>query len=75
SFDLGALREMPHAEKEDVSHVLLAWRGLDNPDPGHFLLDHARLKSSPGGMYLTTGLEWSKDGNALFCNLKKWENK
>ena len=75
SYDLGVLREMPHEEKEDISHVLLAWRGLDQDEPEHFKVDHAKLKAFPKEMYIAPGLEWSKDGETLFCNLKKWEKK
>ncbi len=28
-MDLAVMREKAHEEKEDVSHVLLAWKGLD----------------------------------------------
>ncbi|MDA0766440.1 MAG: prolyl oligopeptidase family serine peptidase [Verrucomicrobia bacterium] len=76
SFDLAALCEMKHAEKEDVSHVLLAWRQLDQPDPAKLLFEHARHKKFPEEMFITAeGVEWSKNGKALYCDLKEWEKK
>lgn len=76
SMDLAALREMKHGEKEDISHVLLAWRNLDQDKPTAFTYEHTQDKSFPKGMYLTGGkLAWSEDGKSLSFDLKEWEMK
>lgn len=76
AFDLAALREMKHGEKEDVSHVLLAWRGLDQTDAHKHSFVHTNSKAFPEEMFLVSGgLEWSKNGKAIYCDLKEWEKK
>jgi len=76
AMDLAALREVKHEEKEDVSHVLLAWRNLHKRKPAVFSYDHAEEKSFPKDMHVTGGeISWSKDGKSITCDLKEWENQ
>ena len=76
ALDLAVMREMKHGEKEDVSHVLLAWRGLDEEKPSGFRFEHAGEKKFPEKMYVVgDALSWSKDGEAVYCKLKEWEKK
>ena len=75
SYDLAATREMKHGEKEDVSHVLLAWRGLDQGNAKHFQFNHAESTKFSNKHFISTGLQWSRDGAALFCGLREWEKK
>lgn len=76
AMDLAVMREMKHGEKEDVSHVLLAWRHLDRRKPLAFRYEHANEKLFPEKMYISSGgLNWSKDGKALYCELKEWEKR
>lgn len=76
AMDLAVLREMKHAGKEDVSHILLAWRDLDKSKATFSVYTHTEDQDFPEDLYLTGGgLAWSKDGKAIFCDLKAWENK
>lgn len=76
AMDLAVMREMKHVGKEDVSHLLLAWRDLDKDKPGFAQYDHCDDGDFPEDLYLSKGsLAWSKDGKAIFCDLKAWENK
>jgi len=74
SMDLAVMREMKHGEKEDVSHVLLAWRGVNTGTPGTFNYAHVKEKAFPKGMFIPAGgLSWSRDGTAIYCDLREWE--
>ncbi|YCM44561.1 prolyl oligopeptidase family serine peptidase [Verrucomicrobiaceae bacterium 227] len=76
AMDLAAMREMKHGEKEDVSHVLLAWRNLDKAKPVAFSYEHAEEKTFPKDMYISGGkISWSKDGKSISCDLMEWEDK
>ena len=75
SFDLAAMREIKHGDKEDVSHVLLAWRGLDQPGSEKVFYDHSSESSFSKDHFIVPSLRWSKDGAAIFCSVKKWEKK
>jgi len=76
ALDLAVMREMEHADKEDVSHVLLAWRNLDQAKPGASSYKHIGEAKFPENMYIASGgLTWSEDGQAVYCDLKKWEKK
>ncbi|RCL33186.1 MAG: S9 family peptidase [Verrucomicrobia bacterium] len=78
SFDLAAARQMKFGEKEDISHTLLAFRNLDDSDKptgDQAIYDHSKNLSFPLDHYLTASLSWDKNGQALHCSLKKWENK
>ena len=77
SFDLAAARQMKFGDKEDISHALLTFRDLDNPLPskGQTTYDQSKDHSFPQDHYLTSSLSWSPEGHALYCTLKKWENK
>ena len=75
-MDLAVMREMKHGPKEDVSHVLLAWRGLDKNKPTFSTYTHSEDKKFPEDLYITGGsLAWSEDGQAIYCDLKAWEKK
>ena len=75
SMDLAAMREMKHEAKDDVSHVLLAWRNLDQEEPAHFSYEHTEDKTFPKEMFLTSGrFSWSKDGKSISCDLKEKKN-
>ena len=76
ALDLLAMREIPHAEKEDVSHVLLAWRNLGKSRDHKKTYDHRNKKDFPKDLFITSGgLAWSHDGQSVYCDLKKWETK
>ena len=78
SFDLAAARQMKFGDKEDISHTLLTFRKLDDPDSPtgeQAIYDHSKDVSFSPDHYLTTSLNWDKEGRALHCSLKKWENK
>lgn len=84
SMDLVVMREMKHAVKEDVSHVLLAWRDLDKTKfkgkakakGKAMVFEHAEEESFPEEMYIASGtLTWSKSGDAVLVDLLEWENK
>lgn len=76
SLDLAVMREKKHAEKEDVSHTLLAWKGVAQKKPKKFVYDHIKDKNFSAEMFLPVGkISWSEDGAALYCDLKKWEKK
>ena len=78
SFDLAATRQMKFGDKEDISHTLLAFRNLDDSDKptgDQTIYDHSKNLSFPLDHYLTASLSWDKNGQALHCSLKKWENK
>ena len=69
---------MKFGEKEDISHTLLAFRNLDDSDKptgDQAIYDHSKNLSFPLDHYLTASLSWDKNGQALHCSLKKWENK
>ena len=76
AMDLAAMREKKHGEKEDISHVLLAWRNLDQEKATPFVYEHAQDQSFPKDLYVTgTQISWSKDGKSIYCDLKEWEKK
>jgi dipeptidyl aminopeptidase/acylaminoacyl peptidase len=77
SFDLAAMREFKHADKEDVSHILLAWRALDQDQliAEKFVYDHSSENSFSRDHYLVSGLRWSHDGSAIYCSVKNWVKK
>ncbi|MGC6457705.1 MAG: prolyl oligopeptidase family serine peptidase [Akkermansiaceae bacterium] len=76
AMDLAVMREMKHGPKEDVSHVLLAWRGLDKNKPTFSTYTHSEDKKFPQDLYIAGGsLIWSEDGQAIYCDLKAWEKK
>jgi len=78
SYDLAAARQMKFGDKEDISHTLLSFRSLDDPaKPAgeQAIYDHTKELSFPLDHYLTSSLSWARDGKALHCTLKKWENK
>ena len=77
SFDLAAARQMKFGDKEDIAHALLAFRDLDDPAPpkGQAIYDQSEDRSFPEDHYLTSSLAWSPGGSALYCTVKKWENK
>ncbi|MDA7888763.1 prolyl oligopeptidase family serine peptidase [Akkermansiaceae bacterium] len=75
AMDLAVIREMKRKEKEEVSHVLLAWRGLDQEEPASFQFEHTGEKKFPKDMYLVSGLSWSRNGEAIYCGLKEREKK
>ena len=76
SLDLAVMREKKHAEKEDVSHTLLAWKGVAQKKPKKLVYDHTKDKNFSAEMFLPVGkISWSEDGAALYCDLKKWEKK
>lgn len=76
SFDLAVLREMAHAEKEDVSHTLVAWKGVNKKKPKKHIYEHTKDKAFSEKMFLPAGrISWSKDGTAVYCDLKEWDNQ
>ena len=76
SFDLAVMREMTHAGKEDVSHTLVAWKGVDKKKPKKHIYEHTKDASFGTDMFLPTGrLNWSHDGTAIYCDLREWENQ
>ena len=76
SLDLAVMREKAHAEKEDIPHTLIAWKGVSQKKPKKHVYDHTKDKSFSAEMFLPAGqISWSEDGAAIYCDLKKWENK
>ena len=76
SLDLAVMREMKHAEKEDVSHTLVAWRNVDKKKPRKHVYEHTKDKLFSAEMFLPAGrINWSEDGKAIYCDLKEWENQ
>jgi len=68
--------EKAHAEKEDVSHTLIAWKGVAQKKPKKHVYDHTQDKNFSAEMFLPAGkISWSEDGTAIYCDLKEWENK
>ncbi|MEJ6719318.1 MAG: prolyl oligopeptidase family serine peptidase [Akkermansiaceae bacterium] len=76
AYDLAAMREIEHAKGEDASHVILLWRDLNHHDSNKESYDHTKQKKFPKLMHITAGgLSFSKDGKAIYCDLKEWEKK
>lgn len=76
AMDLAVMREMKHSGKEDVSHVLLAWRDLHKNKSTPTVYSHTGDKKFPEDLYIIGGtLAWSEDGKAIYCDLKAWEKK
>ncbi len=75
--DLVVARELEHEEDEDAPHLLLAWRGLDGPDPEKFRFDHTVDDDFPSDFRVVdfAGLQWSDDGEAIFFGIRAWDNK
>mgnify|MGYP002630670284 CR=1 FL=1 len=76
AYDLAVMREMEHAKDEDASHVLLHWRDLNRNDSNKQTYDHTKQKKFPKEMHIPSGgLTFSKDGKAIYCDLKEWDKK
>ena len=76
SLDLAVMLEKAHAEKEDVSHTVIAWKGVAQKKPKKHVYDHTQDKNFSAEMFLPAGkISWSEDGTAIYCDLKEWENK
>jgi dipeptidyl aminopeptidase/acylaminoacyl peptidase len=80
AMDLVVSREMEHGKDEDVSHVLLAWRGLENAGKrggkAAMIFDHAKTKPFPKDMYIASGTpSWTKDGRGVMVDLREWKNR
>jgi dipeptidyl aminopeptidase/acylaminoacyl peptidase len=80
AMDLVAAREMEHGKDEDVSHVLLAWRGLGDlgkrGEKTAMIFNHATKKPFPDGMYVASGTpSWTKDGRGVLVDLREWKNR
>jgi dienelactone hydrolase len=75
--DLAVMREMEHEDDEDVSHVVVTWRGLDGDSPRKKAFDHLECESFPEDMRVVdyAGLRWSEDGRTVFFGIKAWEKK
>ena len=75
-LDLAAMREMEHSEKEDVSHTLIAWKGINKKKPAKHVYDHTKDESFSPEMFLPAGrISWSEDGKSIYCDLKEWQNQ
>jgi dipeptidyl aminopeptidase/acylaminoacyl peptidase len=80
AMDLVVSREMEHGKDEDVSHVLLAWRGLEDVKKrggkAAVIFDPAKAKPFPENMYVASGApSWTKDGRGVLVDLKEWKNR
>lgn len=76
AFDLAVMREMKHEKGEDATHVILLWRDIQKTASNKLSYDHTKKKKFPAKMHLVGGgLSFSKDGKAIFCDLKEWEKK
>ena len=76
SCDLAVLREIDHEDDEDVSHVVLSWRGLGGEGVAAEHLDPRDFEGFPDlRLVHFAGLRWTKDGSGLTFGLKEWENK
>ncbi|MFT6242223.1 MAG: dipeptidyl aminopeptidase/acylaminoacyl peptidase [Akkermansiaceae bacterium] len=76
AFDLAVMREMKHEKGEDATHLLLLWRDLQKTASNKLTYDHTKQKKFPAKMHLINGgITFSKDGKAIFCDLKEWETK
>ncbi|MDA7499338.1 hypothetical protein N8461_02960, partial [Akkermansiaceae bacterium] len=65
SLDLAVMLEKAHAEKEDVSHTLIAWKGVAQKKPKKHVYDHTQDKNFSAEMFLPAGkISWSEDGTA-----------
>jgi dipeptidyl aminopeptidase/acylaminoacyl peptidase len=71
--DLAVLRSVEPAGADSTAHTLLAWRGLDGPDP-----ERMELGPTPEGVADTLRVvgfrapAWSDDGRHLSLGLRPW---
>ena len=76
SADLAVLREQSFEEDEDVSHDVLAWRGLDGENPKVTTFD---LRKSHPEVDLRVvdfaGIRWTEDGGGLVFGIKEWDDR
>ncbi len=73
SDDLAALRVLADDEAyEDSSHVVLAWRGLEDRRPDTFVFDPDSAAGFPEATRIVDYrlLTWSEDGSKLFFGIK-----
>ena len=76
--DLAVMRKREFEDDEDVTHVVLAWRGLNSAHhaPRPTAYDMHAVEGTPDMRVVDyAGLRWSDDGSALFFGLKEWENR
>jgi dipeptidyl aminopeptidase/acylaminoacyl peptidase len=72
--DLAVLRAFTSDARADTSHVLLAWRGLEN-DRRALSLNPLESNDIPDDRRIVSyrDLVWSEDGSALFFGVKDWD--
>jgi len=74
SSDLAVLRAFENDDREDSSHVLLAWRGLAGSTTTH-TLDPSTESAIGVDQRIVDyrSLTWADDGGAVFFGVKEWE--
>ena len=74
--DLAVFRTKDDEQKEESTHLLLAWTGLGK-SKRRFIYDPAADSSFPEGMRTVSfrPFLWSDDGKVLFLGIAKWDDK
>ncbi|MFT7619719.1 MAG: dipeptidyl aminopeptidase/acylaminoacyl peptidase [Planctomycetota bacterium] len=77
--DLLFVRETDHDKKKDEepTHVVVAWRHLDQVGAKKTVYDHREDKSFPKDMRVVSSQapSWHQEGKAIFFSIREWENK
>jgi acetyl esterase/lipase len=76
AMDLVVSREAEHGKDEELSHVLLAWRGLDEVKKRNrkaaAVFDAATDPAFPKGFLIASGPpSWTEDGRGVLVDLKE----
>lgn len=77
SDDLVVLRGRTDERRDGPTHVVLAWRRLAQPAPGHHVYDPAGDRRVPDGLRTVAFRRpsWSEDGRTVFLGVAKWDEK
>ncbi len=79
--DLAALRSLKDDSYEDVTHVVLAWKGLMVPDASpndiRFELNPTNHSTFPRDSRIVRDRkpEWADEGGSIYFGVKDWEKK
>ena len=74
--DLAVLRSEDDEAFEEPTHVIVAWRGLDDDIPGALSFDHRALADFGAGTDMRVvehrAPGWSDDGSMIFFGMREW---
>ncbi|MGD8330219.1 MAG: prolyl oligopeptidase family serine peptidase, partial [Acidobacteriota bacterium] len=75
--DLAVLRSVEDAAHEEPTHVVLAWRGLDDGASDSLRFDYHAAPGADPDMRVVEhrAPSWSDDGSAIFFGLREWTPK